>query len=590
MFNIEDIIAETIAKWLSVFAPKQRIFVLYLFSALVLAQLNYLYFKALEVKSKPDTSKGFWKYMFRKDIYLHKSAKQDYKYFFLNSFIYAAIFTPLFFSVPYVSDLCFNLFESWWGTPPFPYLENNIYVVLSYTLISFLLMDFAIFFMHWVHHKVPILWQFHKVHHSAEVLTPITLYRMHPLDLFLTGSLVSVLLGLAFAGFFYLTGETPVPIQMLGVNVIVFAFYIMGYNLRHSHIWLSYPERISHIFMSPAQHQIHHSVDPKHFDKNMGLVLSIWDKMFGTLYVPKGYEDLKYGLSRKSPNPFDSVWSLYINPFIWAWDIMKKNIKASAVVACMCLVFIGTHVHKTAWSQKFTLPAWHMEDLTWTEVDLAIRNGYDSVIIPTGGTEQNGAHVILGKHNYIVRYTSGEIAKRLGMTLVAPVLSYVPEDSHMEFSGTLSVPEPVFEQILRAAAESYKAHGFKTIYFIGDSHGNQRVQEKLSAELSKEWHDVGVKVFHVNEYYDANGQKEWLQEQGYSLREIGGHAGIRDTSELLYVHPQGVREQPLRSYNKIIGSNGLRHEASKEYGEKMIELKIEAAIAQIEVFASDQTQ
>lgn len=121
-----------------------------------------------------------------------------------------------------------------------------------------------------------------------------------------------------------------------------------------------------------------------------------------------------------------------------------------------------------------------LEELTWMEVRDAIHSGTTSIILPTGGTEQNGPHVVLGKHNFIVKYTADQIARRLGQTLVAPVLPYVPEGDiepptgHMRFPGTITLPNEYYMKLLEYAARSFKAHGFKDIIFIGDSGGNRR--------------------------------------------------------------------------------------------------------------------
>lgn len=582
MSDVEDIIADMIVKWVGFAVPGERIFVLYLLAAFIIAQLNFLYFKSLPNDAqKPDTSKGFWHYVFSKDIYGHPSAQQDYKYFIVNAIIYTLIFAPLLLSVHMFAGFFTALFEGWWGIPPAPYIESSPYVVAAYTVVSFLLFDFAIFFVHWLHHKIPVLWQFHKVHHSAEVLTPLTLYRMHPLDVLLTGSFVACLTGLALAGFFYLTGQEVSAFKIMNVNILIFVFYIMGYNLRHSHIWLNYPKWLSFILVSPAQHQIHHSINPKHFDKNMGLTLSIWDGMFGTRYIPEGYEDLKFGLSKKEPNPFKSVWALYVHPFIWAGRLIKKNVKSLAVMGVCVALYIGVFAHQLANSQSFMPPSVHMEELTWTEISKAQQAGYDSVIIPTGGTEQNGAHVVLGKHNYVVRYAAGEIARQAGKMFVAPVIAYVPEEPHMNYTGTVSVSESTFKALLTETAISYKRHGFKNIYLIGDSAGNQDGQKIVASELTKMWAAEGVQVVHISSYYSGNGQKEWLMQQGYSMAEIGGHAGIRDTSEMMLVHPEGVHSGFVRDFGQQSGASGDIKKASREYGQKMIDLKVQAALRQI---------
>jgi len=134
-----------------------------------------------------------------------------------------------------------------------------------------------------------------------------------------------------------------------------------------------------------------------------------------------------------------------------------------------------------------------IEELTWTEVRDAIKAGKTTVIFPTGGTEQNGAHMVLGKHNFIVKHAAEQIARRLGNALVAPVLAYVPEGSidppsgHVRYSGTISLPDDVFTKVTEYAARSFRASGFKHIVLIGDSGGNQKAVQAVASSLNKQW-------------------------------------------------------------------------------------------------------
>ena len=181
-----------------------------------------------------------------------------------------------------------------------------------------------------------------------------------------------------------------------------------------------------------------------------------------------------------------------------------------------------------------------MADMTWVEVRGAIDRGYTVVIVPTGGIEQNGPHMVLGKHDYIVRKTANRIAREVGRTLVTPVVSFVPEGDYdppsgnMLFPGTLGVPEPVFAQVLEGIARSLKSAGFKTICFIGDHGGNQAAQAAVAAKLTREWAGQAVTVLHVADYYNVDEpQKKYLRDKGETPATIGDHAGLIDTSELL---------------------------------------------------------
>lgn len=229
-------------------------------------------------------------------------------------------------------------------------------------------------------------------------------------------------------------------------------------------------------------------------------------------------------------------------------------------------------------------------DMTWLQVRAALDHGYTTVIVPTGGIEQNGPHMVLGKHDYIVAHAAHRIASELGKTLVAPVVSYVPEGSyeppsgHMRFPGTIGVPEPVYAGVIEGIARSLKAGGFHTICFIADHGDSQAPQAAVAARLNAEWAKQGVTVVHVDSYYDDGGQIAVLQSQGESRAAIGQHASIIDTSELMAVHPQGVDLKRLRDQPLTLQPNGIvgnPTSASPERGKQLLEIRIAAAVQQI---------
>jgi creatinine amidohydrolase/Fe(II)-dependent formamide hydrolase-like protein len=233
-----------------------------------------------------------------------------------------------------------------------------------------------------------------------------------------------------------------------------------------------------------------------------------------------------------------------------------------------------------------------IEDLTWPEIKARMEAGATAIIVPTGGTEQNGPHMVLGKHNTIIRYTAQAIARRLGKTLVAPVLAYVPEGSwdppvgHMRFPGSISLPDPVYEGVLDSTVRSFAAEGFKTVLFLGDSGPNQRPQEMVAKKLDAELKAKGVRVFQIGDYYAHNGQEEWLKSQGFSDADIGIHAALIDTSQLLAIDPEGIRADLLKSSagNPDGSKNGVIGDPAKAtatLGQKLLELKIAAAVREI---------
>ena len=151
---------------------------------------------------------------------------------------------------------------------------------------------------------------------------------------------------------------------------------------------------------------------------------------------------------------------------------MIRYLLTIAVLCFAGLCFIGT-------ASAQTPDTVFLERLTWVEVRDAMAAGKTTIIIPTGGTEQNGPHMAIGKHNVRVAANAERIARLLGNALVAPVVAYTPEGSidpaegHMRFPGTITIPDPVFRQVLEYAARSLKQHGFRDIVFIGDSGPNQ---------------------------------------------------------------------------------------------------------------------
>jgi creatinine amidohydrolase len=212
-----------------------------------------------------------------------------------------------------------------------------------------------------------------------------------------------------------------------------------------------------------------------------------------------------------------------------------------------------------------------LEDLTWTELRDAIGAGKTTIIIPIGGTEQNGPAMALGKHNRRVKLLSERIAVALGNALVAPVIAYVPEGSisppsgHMRFPGTISVPEAAFEAILESAARSFKQHGFKDIVFLGDHGGYQADEKTVANKLNREWAASNVRAHAVTQYYDAAqiGFTQILKDHGFTPAEIGTHAGLNDTSLMLAVDPSLVREDRLSSAAKLGSADGVYGDPSK---------------------------
>jgi creatinine amidohydrolase/Fe(II)-dependent formamide hydrolase-like protein len=230
-----------------------------------------------------------------------------------------------------------------------------------------------------------------------------------------------------------------------------------------------------------------------------------------------------------------------------------------------------------------------LEQLTWDEARDVIAGGKTTIIIPTGGTEQNGPHMALGKHNARVTANAGTIARRLGNALVAPTMAYVPEGGidpatgHMRFTGTITLPDPVYRQVIEYAARSLKLHGFKNIVFLGDSGGNQPGQTAVAATLNAEWAGSDVRVHTFFNYYrgDPEGDAALMMQRGITRAEIGDHADVRDTSLLLATAPALVRMNKLQPGDGKNGVVGDPRRASAEIGRALIDKTVARTVQEI---------
>ena len=304
-----------------------RIAPIYVVSTIAIAALIYVFAK------RSGEGGSFLGWLFPKSIYLHPSHFTDIKLFIFNQ---AAKTLGLFGALGLQTAMAVTVLlglNTLTGNEVATGAWSLEQMVLI-TLVMLLTNDFCVYWIHRIHHESPVLWPFHSVHHSAEVMTPITVYRKHPIynvfGSFFKSFVVGVVLGVVV---FCLTDSYSI-VEIAGISAAYFAFNLLGANLRHSHIWLGYGKVLSHIFISPAQHQIHHSVAVKHHNKNYGEVLAIWDWMFGTLYVPETREQLTYGIGDENgvptEQPHKSLTDALVVPFQDSWQALKERQNAAA--------------------------------------------------------------------------------------------------------------------------------------------------------------------------------------------------------------------------------------------------------------------
>jgi sterol desaturase/sphingolipid hydroxylase (fatty acid hydroxylase superfamily) len=256
---------------------------------------------------------GGWQAFFRWKLWWHRSARADYKIYFANALLLPILLAPLLFSDRTIAGLLDALFGREMmsaGSEP-----SGFVVRLLFTLVFFVAWDFGRFVAHSLLHDIPALWEFHKIHHSAEVLTPMTSFRLHPLEILIMAWGQVMATGVV-TWLFNLAGGGVTAYTFLGLHVVIWGFSLID-NLRHSPVWVSYGPTVGRWLVSPAHHQLHHSIEARHMGCNRGSNLAIWDRLYGTLYVP-GYqpEAFRMGLGDGTEAKWNSVWRMYLAPFV----------------------------------------------------------------------------------------------------------------------------------------------------------------------------------------------------------------------------------------------------------------------------------
>lgn len=265
-------------------------------------------------------------------------------------------------------------------------------------------------------------------------------------------------------------------------------------------------------------------------------------------------------------------------------EVMRgKNLKRWCWVCCVLFCV-------PAWCQSEKTSVW-MEDLTWVELKARIDEGAKSVILPTGGVEQNGPYIALGKHNWVVGFAAQEIAATLGNTLVAPVVKLVPQgdlakpDGNLLFPGTLALREKTFERVLSDTVLSLAYAGFQNIYLLGDHGLSQPVQARVASHMGELLKAANVRVWHVSAYYKPELEESYLAVQGIAKEVQGEHAGVADMAQIMAVSPTFVRpiKRPAQN-DTAMGFSGRPELATAELGQALLKLRIETAIKQIKQF------
>lgn len=256
---------------------------------------------------------GLLEYLVPKKIYTHQSARVDIWLYLLDRGMMPVWFVLFLGSVaPFVEQSTIGALESAFGGSP--EVAPTVGWRLLYGLVTILIADMIFFFTHYMMHKTQIGWAIHKVHHSAQVLTPLTRPREH----FIAGWIWALgpAIGLSLSGGIFAWVFNGNITQVTIINIGVFSFlYALNGNFRHYHVSFRYPRWLEYWIQSPGMHHTHHSYLEKHWDSNLGLVTSIWDRMFGTLYIADKYEETPWGLAPKDQAEYTTLSDNLMTPF-----------------------------------------------------------------------------------------------------------------------------------------------------------------------------------------------------------------------------------------------------------------------------------
>lgn len=223
--------------------------------------------------------------LFPRKITHGASSRTDFGYMIFNVLIFGAVLGWGIVSYEFVGTASHDLLTRLFGpATPLPLAPWAGAALL--TLAVFLAYELGFWADHWTSHNVPFFWEIHKVHHTATVLTPLTIFRVHPIESVKLSNVLALLMGGAFGLVSYLVGGEVKPVEFAGQNIILLTFMLVLAHVQHTHLWIAFTGRLGRILVSPAHHQIHHSDNPAHFGKNLGGYLAIFDWMFGTLQIP----------------------------------------------------------------------------------------------------------------------------------------------------------------------------------------------------------------------------------------------------------------------------------------------------------------
>lgn len=299
--------------------PAQSVYWPYLLSAAALAALVWW-------TTPGARRRGLCSFLFSRRIWLHRSCLADLRFWLVDAALSGTFLVPLLLSSESVADLVYEAAFEGFGDG-LPVQQAGLAATLLFTVVVVMASDGSFFVSHWLRHRIPFLWEFHKIHHSAEVMTPFTTFRSHPVDQLISGTLAGVAIGIVVGAFDFVYAGEHQMINVWGANALVFASNLVGGPLRHSHVPLRYGSWLDRVVISPAHHQLHHSTDPAHWNRNFGGIFAFWDALAGTLVVPEAGRRLRFGIGDGSDARYHGVLRMYLLPLL---EIVRRAVRGGS--------------------------------------------------------------------------------------------------------------------------------------------------------------------------------------------------------------------------------------------------------------------
>ena len=267
-------------------------------------------------RAYPETRsfRSFVSHIFPKEIFTHPSARADFLFWLSRRIFVPLLVLPLVISTAAAGHGAYLVLTTIFGSPPHKPEAAGPGVLFLFTITMLLAYDLSYYLYHRLQHAVPVLWELHKVHHSAEIMVGVTKDRVHPIDEIMNRWWDGMIPGLCFGIWLFFVLD-PVELTVFGLNVYILRNIILMMDfVRHTHLKLTYGRYLDAVLLSPHYHQLHHSVARQHWDRNFGLALSVWDRMFGTLVIPKKDEEFAFGLMDGEHDEYQSLVQLHVLP------------------------------------------------------------------------------------------------------------------------------------------------------------------------------------------------------------------------------------------------------------------------------------